>query len=104
MFEILVRCFHNQKISNVAQLMIDILKTSDSLCATFLKNLLEDNNAETIMEVLIEGKDAAAIRHCARVIKFLLCKMKVIEKEDIENNVRETYDATIIDADGAVTQ
>ena len=80
--------------------MIDILKTSDTLCATFLKNLLEDNNAETIMEVLIEGKDAAAIRHCARVMKFLLCKMKLIEKELIENNVRETYSTTIIDADG----
>ena len=84
--------------------MIDILKTSDSLCITFLKSLLEDNNAETIMEVIIEGKDAAAIRHCARVMKFLLCKMKLIEKEDIENNVRETYEATIIDADGNVTQ
>ena len=84
--------------------MIDILKTSDSLCITFLKSLLEDNNAETIMEVIIEGKDAAAIRHCARVMKFLLCKMKLIEKEDIENNVRETYEATIIDADGNATQ
>jgi len=84
--------------------MIDILKTSDTLCATFLKNLLEDNNAEMIMEVLIEGKDAAAIRHCARVIKFLLCKMKLIEKEYIENNVRETYEATVTDADGNVTQ
>ena len=84
--------------------MIDILKTSDSLCTTFLKNLLEDNNAESIMEVIIEGKDAAAIRHCSRVLKFLLCKMKLIEKEDIENNVRETYDATIIDADGNVAQ
>ena len=84
--------------------MIDILKTSDSLCVTFLKNLLEDNNAETIMEVLIEGKDAAAIRHCARVMKFLLCKMKLIEKELIENNVREQYSTTIIDADGNAAQ
>ena len=84
--------------------MIDILKTSDSLCVTFLKNLLEDNNAETIMEVLIEGKDAAAIRHCARVMKFLLCKMKLIEKELIENNVREPYSTTIIDADGNAAQ
>ena len=61
MFDILVRCFHNQKISNVAQLMIDILKTSDSLCTTFLKGLLEDDNAESILEVIIEGKDTAAM-------------------------------------------
>ena len=91
MFEILVRCFHNTKISNVGQIMIDILKKSDALCVSFLKTLLEEDNAEAIMEILIEGKDAAAVRHCSRVIKFLLCKMKLIEKDDIMNDVREKY-------------
>ena len=69
--------------------MIDILKTSDTLCTTFLRDLLEDDNAEVIMDVLVEGKDLAAMRHCSRVIKFLLCKMKLIEKDDIMNDVRE---------------
>jgi hypothetical protein len=79
--------------------MIDILKTSDSLCTTFLRSLLEDDNAESIFEVIIEGKDTAAMRHCARVIKFLLCKMKLIEKDDILNDVREQYTELVPDGD-----
>ena len=104
MFEILVRCFTNQKISNVAQLMIDILKTSDTLCATFLRDLLEEDKAEVILDVLVDGKDMAAMRHCARVIKFLLCKMKLIEKDDILNDVREQYTEKVTDADGKITE
>ena len=85
-------------------MMIDILKTSDSLCKTFLKELLEENNAEVIMEVLLESKDKSAQNHCARVIKYLICKMKMLEKDDIRNDAREKYTETITDADSGVVR
>ena len=40
-FEVLARCSNNASISKVAQIMIDILKTSDALCKTFLKTIID---------------------------------------------------------------
>ena len=80
--------------------MIDILSTSDSLCRTFLKSLLDDNNAEVMMEILLEGKDSLALKHVSRVMKYLLCKMKMLEKEDIEDEVMETYQDDFTDSEG----
>ena len=80
--------------------MIDILKTSDSLCRTFLQALLDEDCAEVIMEVLIESRDASGQKQCARVIKYLLCKMKMLEKEYILNDTKETYTATFTDPEG----
>ena len=80
--------------------MIDILKTSDTLCKTFLEGLLEENNAEVIIEVLLEGRDSNAQKHCARVIKYLLCKMKMLEKEDVRNDTKEKFMDSFTDTDG----
>ena len=54
------------------------------------------------MEVLLESKDGSAQKHCARVIKYLLCKMKMIEKDDIRNDTREKYTETITGTDDGV--
>ena len=80
--------------------MIDILKTSDSLCKTWLKSLIEENNAEIIMEILLDGKDKTAQKHVSRVIKYLLCRMKIIEKDEIKSNSKEEYKHTFTDTDG----
>ena len=69
--------------------MIEILKTSDSLCRAFLLRYVDDPlQAEIILEILIEGKDKLAQRNVARVIKYLICRMKLLEKDDIENETK----------------
>ena len=81
-------------------MMIDILKASDSLCRTFFKALIEENDAEVVMELLLEARDGGAQRHCARVIKYLLCKMKMLEKDDIINETMEKYNEAFTPDDG----
>ena len=57
----MARCYYNEGIKDIAQVMIEILKTSDSLCRMFIETYLDDPiQAEIIMEVLIEGKDKIA--------------------------------------------
>ena len=99
-FELLARCENNSNLTLIAKVMIEILKSSDTLCKTFLKSLLDNNNAELVMEILLEANDKSAQLHVARVIKYLFCKMKVLEKEDIQSNAKETFKDTFIDSDG----
>ena len=85
-FEILARCYHNESIKEVAQVMIEILKTSDELCSSYLRSFLEDpEQLEIILEILLDGKDKGAQKHVARVIKYLVCRMKMIEKDSIKS-------------------
>lgn len=85
-FEILARCYHNESIKEVAQVMIEILKTSDELCTSYLRSFVDDpEQLEVILEILLDGKDKGAQKHVARVIKYLVCRMKMIEKDSIES-------------------
>ena len=70
--------------------MINIFKNSDTLCKTFLKEMLADES-QNVLDVLLEGKDSLAQKHVARVIKYLICRMKILEKAEIESDAKETY-------------
>jgi len=98
-FEILAKCAANDGIKDVSQVMIDILKTSDELCATFMRVILDDYDAHDIWEILIDGKSEHAQKHVARVIKFLLCKLKMTEKDLIEAETMETVNIKYTDED-----
>ena len=52
------------------------------------------------MEIILEGKDKTAQLHVARVMKYLLCRLKLIEKDDIQSNSTEEYKFTCTDTDG----
>jgi hypothetical protein len=75
--------------------MVSILKTSDSLCRSYLQSFVNDpNQLEIILEILLDGKDKLAQRYVSRVIKYLVCKMKMIEKDDIDKGTIETATET----------
>jgi hypothetical protein len=99
-FDILARCAANSGIADVAQVMIDILKSSDELCKTYMQYLLDASDAELIMGILIEGGDSLAQKHVARVIKYLLCRLKMLEKEDIEAETQEMREVSFTDTEG----
>ena len=81
---------------DIGQSMINILKTSDTLCKTFLSELVENLHQKEMMHsILIEGKDKLAQRHISRVIKYAMCKVKMLEKDDILNATTETVKETI---------
>lgn len=71
------------------QIMIEIFKKDDALCRNFVSSLLEENNAESILEVLFECTDRVAQTNVARLIKYLLCRLKVLEKKDLLEGATE---------------
>ena len=94
-FEILARCFDNTGLKQLAPVMIDILKSSDKTCTDFMKSLLEDDDAEVVMEILFDCPDMHARRNLIRIIRYLICRLKEIEKDTIIANefdeIEETY-------------
>lgn len=88
-FEILARCSNSSGIEVVAQAMINILKTDDQLCIKFLQILLNDNRAELVIKILLDCPEKKVQKEICRVIKYLLCKVKVLEKEKILTNELE---------------
>jgi len=75
--------------------MVSILKSSDKACLDFMKSLLDDDDAEVVMEILFECPDLHARRNLIRIIRYLVCRLKEIEKDAILANefdeLEETY-------------
>lgn len=88
--DILAKCFNNGGMKQMTSIMIDIFKQDDPLCRDFLAALLEDNNAECIMEIFFECTDKVSQVNVARLIKYLLCRLKLIEKQELLANATET--------------
>jgi hypothetical protein len=94
-FDILARCYENTGLKQLAPVMISILKSSDKACLDFMSSLLDDDDAEVVMEILFECPDMHARRNLIRIIRYLVCRLKEIEKDVIIANetdeIEETY-------------
>jgi hypothetical protein len=89
--DILSRCFNNGGMKVMVQIMISIFKKDDALCRNFMASLLNENNAECIMEILFECTDKVSQNNVARLVKYLLCRLKVLEKDDLISGATECF-------------
>ena len=60
-------------IKKITKTMIDIAKSSHHVSAEFLKVLMEDNDAEIIMEILFDCTDKTTQKQLAKIVKYMLC-------------------------------
>ena len=94
-FDILARCFDNSGLTQLGPAMIGILKSSDEACLEFMQAMLDDDDAETVMEILFECADKLARKNLIRIIRYLICRLKDIEKDKIIANefdiITETF-------------
>ena len=94
-FDILARCFDNTGLTHLNSAMIEILKSSDAACLEFMQTMLDDDDAEPVMEILFDCPDKIARKNLIRIIRYLVCRLKEIEKDKIFANefdiITETY-------------
>ena len=45
---------------HIAQVMIDILKSSESLCKGFFEQMIEGDHSDVLLEVLLEANNSDA--------------------------------------------
>lgn len=99
-FDILARCYDNTGVMPLSYVMIDILKGSDSACLDFMSTLLNDDDGEPVMEILFDCIDKMARKYLMRIIRYLICRLKDIEKDAILANEFDTIDETYVNAYG----
>lgn len=80
--------------------MIEILKSSDEVCKDFMRTLLDEDDAEPIMEILFECTKSNARGSLIKIIRFLVCRLKEIEKDEILAALTDTTTETFIDIYG----
>lgn len=60
---------------------IEILKKDDNLSKSFLEQSLREDNGNYLMELLLECTDLTARQNVGTLIKFVLNRLKVLEKD-----------------------
>ena len=80
--------------------MIEILKSSDKVCIDFMRELLDDDDAEPVLEILFDCSDTTAGRSLIKVIRYLVCRLKEIEKDLVLSGVTDTITVTYSTFDG----
>ena len=89
-FDILARCYYNQGIKDIVQVMIEIFKQDKQLVSSFCKSIIDYNNGESLLEILLDCTDQLARSQIAYLFKFLLCSLKEIESEELLSLEEET--------------
>jgi hypothetical protein len=90
-FEILARCFNNESMRLLTKSYIEILSRDDDLLVRFVHGMIEEKpeQLEMFLEMLIDCIDHVARGNAAYVLKVILCRLKVIEKDALLENTRE---------------
>ena len=97
--EILSRCFNNGGMKMMVQIMIEIFKKDDALCKNFVASLLDENTAEMVMEILFDCTDKVSQSNVGRLMRYLLCRLKVLEKDDLLSGATEQKTEKIVKDD-----
>ena len=80
--------------------MIKILKSSDQVCKDFMQELLDDDDAEAVLEILFDCSDSMARRNLIKVIRYLICRLKEIEKDEVLSGATDSITQTFMTIHG----
>ena len=80
--------------------MIKILKSSDQVCLDFMQELLDDDDAEPVFEILFDCSDSMARRNLIKVIRYLVCRLKEIEKDEVLSGATDSITETFMTIHG----
>lgn len=69
---------------------MDLLKQDLPLCARFLEQCFKEDNCAYILEIILECTDQHSRFHASNVMKFILNKLKTVEKDYLYEEVKVT--------------
>lgn len=98
-FDIVARSFHNQKLHELIDLMIELFQTDVKLSLDFVRQILEDEVCEPIFECLLDAEDEVARRSIGKLFNYLVCRVKMEELELLrsDDKFEETISARLMD-------
>lgn len=81
--DLLAKSFHNACIKQLCEALNDIFKEDASLCGTFIQACYEEDQWAYLMEVLLECTDAQARMHVGALLKSVVNRLKLYEREKL---------------------
>lgn len=79
--DLMAKCFHNTSIKYLVESLIELMNKDDNLCVQFMQECFNEDNCNYIFEILLDCSDTTARLHVANLIKFLINRLKFIEKD-----------------------
>jgi hypothetical protein len=74
----------------IVETMVEVFSQDQKLCTSFLDSMMdEDNNDNTVFELLLDNTECGSRLHISHLFKWLLAHVKLFEKELIINSVSE---------------
>lgn len=73
-------------MKDLVELLIQIFKQDDKLIKDFAESMLEGENTEMILELMLDCPDNVARTWTAKLFKYLVCRLKKIEKADLASH------------------
>ena len=75
-------------MTGIINTMISIFVKDTELARGFLLGLIEEDNGDLLLECMLTSSDKDTRTHIGRLMKFLLCHLKMEEKDLILNNIQ----------------
>jgi DNA-binding phage protein len=63
--------------------LIEIFKKDDDLCYDFMQECLNEDNGDYLMDLLLECPDSVARANVATLLKYVINRLKVLEKDKL---------------------
>lgn len=80
--------------------MLQICKSDPKITAGFLAGLMDEDGAEVFFEILFDCTDKNTQNTFGRVIKYMLCQLKMHEKDLVASEEKETIEREEVDDKG----
>ena len=90
----------NSGLELLITVLLEILKGSDQACLDFMESLMDEDEAEPIMEIMFDCTNSHARSSIIRLVRYLVCRLKEIEKDGIFANEFNVTSETVIDSLG----
>lgn len=97
--DLLAKCFHNAAIKQLTEVLTEIMKQDEALCATFLDQCFQEDHCNYLLEILLDCTDATARMYVGGLLKFIITRLKFQEKD----RLFETEKITTTNENGEVT-
>lgn len=79
--DLLAKCYQNTSIKQLVESLTELMNRDPSLCELFLDQCFKEDNCNYIFEIMLEATDAVARNHVSNLMKFIINKLKVVEKD-----------------------
>lgn len=81
-FDILARCKFNAGLKEIVTIMTEAFAKDDDLVKGFIEGILAERG-EPFFEILLDSPDTVARVNIGYLFKYLLCRLKEIEKDQL---------------------